>query len=188
MASPTQWTWVWVNSGSLWWTGRPCVLQSMGSQRARHDWVTELNWTESLCWGFPDSSADKESTCSAGDPSLIPGPGRSPGGGHGNPLQYSCLQNPMDRGPWQATVRGSHRVGQDLAHTQSHRLPGAWGSPRSKLPVDQLCTESRAGNRTSLISVVRDLFSLSPSTTQRCLTCLKHTHSAATLCSLSEFS
>ena len=43
MASLTQWTWVWVNSGSWWWTGRPGVLQSMGSQGVRHDWVTELN-------------------------------------------------------------------------------------------------------------------------------------------------
>ena len=50
MASPTQWTRVWVNSGSWWWTGRPGVLQFMGSQRVRHDWVTELNWTElNLC-------------------------------------------------------------------------------------------------------------------------------------------
>ena len=46
MASPTQCTWVWVNSGSWWWTGKPCVLQSMRSQRVRHDWATELNWTE----------------------------------------------------------------------------------------------------------------------------------------------
>ena len=45
MASPTQWAWVWVNSGSWWWTGRSDVLQSMGSQRVRHDWATELNWT-----------------------------------------------------------------------------------------------------------------------------------------------
>ena len=44
MASPTQWTWVWVNSGSWWWTGRPGVLWFMGSQRVGHDWVTELNW------------------------------------------------------------------------------------------------------------------------------------------------
>ena len=44
MASPTQWTWVWVNSGSWWWTGRPGVLQSMGWQRVRHNWVTKLNW------------------------------------------------------------------------------------------------------------------------------------------------
>ena len=43
MASPTQCTWVWVNSGSWWWTGRPGVLQPMGSQRVRHDWATELN-------------------------------------------------------------------------------------------------------------------------------------------------
>ena len=44
MASLTQWTWVWVNSGSWWWTGRPGVLQFMGSQRVGHNWVTELNW------------------------------------------------------------------------------------------------------------------------------------------------
>ena len=44
MASPTRWTWVWVNSGSWWWTGRPGVLQFMGSQRVGHDWATELNW------------------------------------------------------------------------------------------------------------------------------------------------
>ena len=46
MASLTGWTWVWVNSGSWWWTGKPGMLQSMGLQRVRHDWVTELNWTE----------------------------------------------------------------------------------------------------------------------------------------------
>ena len=46
MALLTQWTWVWVNSGSWWWTGRPGVLQSMGLQRVRHGWVTELNWTD----------------------------------------------------------------------------------------------------------------------------------------------
>ena len=47
MALPTQWTWVSVNSGSWWWTGWPGRLQSMGSQRVRHDWATEVNWTES---------------------------------------------------------------------------------------------------------------------------------------------
>ena len=46
MASPTQWIWVWVNSWSWLWTGRPGVLQSMGSQRVRHDWETEVNWPE----------------------------------------------------------------------------------------------------------------------------------------------
>ena len=45
MASLTQWIWVWVSSRSWWWTGKPGVLQSMGSQRVGHDWVTEMNWT-----------------------------------------------------------------------------------------------------------------------------------------------
>ena len=44
MAPLSQWTWVWVNSGSWWWTGRPGVLRFMGSQRVGHDWATELNW------------------------------------------------------------------------------------------------------------------------------------------------
>ena len=46
MASPTRWTWVWIDSGSWWWTGRPGVLRFMGSQRVGHDWTTELNCTE----------------------------------------------------------------------------------------------------------------------------------------------
>ena len=49
MASPTRWTWIWVNSGSWWWTGRPGMLRFMGSQRVGHNWVTELNWTPISC-------------------------------------------------------------------------------------------------------------------------------------------
>ena len=48
MASLTRWTWVWVNSRSWWWTGRPGMLRFMGSQRVGHDWATELNWTYPL--------------------------------------------------------------------------------------------------------------------------------------------
>ena len=86
-----SWAWVWVNSGSWWWTVRPGVLQSMELQRAGHDWATELNWIElnSSFWSYPGSSAGKESTCNAGDPGLISGLGRSPGEGIGYPLQYS---------------------------------------------------------------------------------------------------
>ena len=50
MASPTRWTWVWMNSGSWWWTGKPGVLQFMGSQRVGHNSATELNWTKTLSW------------------------------------------------------------------------------------------------------------------------------------------
>ena len=49
MASLTRWKWVWVDSGSWWWIGRPGVLWIMGSQRVKHDWVTELNWTNQYC-------------------------------------------------------------------------------------------------------------------------------------------
>ena len=55
---------------------------------------------------FPDGSDGKASVYNAGDLGLIPGSGRSPGEGNGNPLQYYCLENPMDRGAWQATVHG----------------------------------------------------------------------------------
>ena len=56
--------------------------------------------------GFPGGSEDKASTSNAGDPGSIPGLGRSLGEGNGNPLQYSCLEHPMDRGAWWATVHG----------------------------------------------------------------------------------
>ena len=55
---------------------------------------------------FPGGLQGKASACSAGDPGLIPGLGRSPGEGNGDPLQYSCLENPMGGGVWQATVHG----------------------------------------------------------------------------------
>ena len=57
--------------------------------------------------GFPGGSDGKESAYNVGDRGWIPGLGRSPGEGHGNPLQYSCLENPMDRGAWWATVHGT---------------------------------------------------------------------------------
>ena len=55
--------------------------------------------------GFLGGSDGKESSCNARDPGSIPGSGRSPGEGNGNPFQYSCLENPMDSGPWQATAQ-----------------------------------------------------------------------------------
>ena len=62
MASPTRWTWVWVNSGSWWWTGRPGVLRFMGLQRVGYDWATELNWTatrESICTAMKTQHSQK---------------------------------------------------------------------------------------------------------------------------------
>ena len=56
--------------------------------------------------GFPGSSVVKNPAARAGDAGSVPGSGTSPGGGNGNPLQYSCLENPMDRGAWEAIVHG----------------------------------------------------------------------------------
>ena len=70
--------------------------------------------------GLPSSSVSKVSA-SAGDPGSISESGRSPREGNGKPLQYSCLENPMDRGAWQVTVHGVMRVGRDLATTERER-------------------------------------------------------------------
>ena len=71
--------------------------------------------------GFPHSSVGKESACIVGDLGSIPGLGRSPREGNCNPLQYSCLENPMDRGAWRAIVHGVARVGHDLATKERDR-------------------------------------------------------------------
>jgi len=67
--------------------------------------------------GFPGGCLVKNPPANAGDTGLIPGLGRSSGGGNGNPLQYSCLENPMDRGGWQATVHGAAE--SDMTKQQS---------------------------------------------------------------------
>ena len=70
--------------------------------------------------GLPQWLSGKEATCNAGDPGLILGSGRSPGGGHGNPLQYSCLENPMDRGVWGATIHGVTQSRTQLKRVSMH--------------------------------------------------------------------
>ena len=69
--------------------------------------IASFCWREDVgCITLPGGSDGKEAACSLGDPGSIPGLGRSPAEGNGNPLPYSCLQNSMDRGAWQATVHG----------------------------------------------------------------------------------
>ena len=98
------------------WTEEPDALQSVGSQRVGHEWATYTNIMNISCYSFcssmldryglPRGSDGKESDCNAGDLSSIPGLGRSPEEGNNYLLQYSCLENSMDRGGWQATVHG----------------------------------------------------------------------------------
>ena len=74
---------------------------------------TEDCLSRGLTRGFPGGSDGKESVCNSGDPGSIPGSGRAPGEGNGNPLHYSCLENPMDRGAGGLQSMGSQRVGCD---------------------------------------------------------------------------
>ena len=114
------------------WLNLYCV-----GRRSINHWTTRVvpdlcnnfNGDGTTIPGFPGGSAGKDSACNAGDErneNLIPGSGRSPGKGNGNPLQYSCLENPMDRGVWQAPiVHGVTRsqtqmIAHICAHTHTH--------------------------------------------------------------------
>ena len=83
------------------------IVHGVAKSRTRLSYFTLLH--------FPRSSVGKESACDARDLGFIPGSERSPAEGNGNPLQYHCLENPMDRGGWQATVHRVARVGHGLA-------------------------------------------------------------------------
>ena len=96
---------------------RPACVQGLdrpAPQGVQIEKLTSCDWTRRLQvflpkgsyrWGFPSGSNGKEPACNAGDLGSILEWGKSPGKGHDNPLQYSCLENPMDRGTWQATIR-----------------------------------------------------------------------------------
>ena len=104
-----------------WWQGRAAGhSQFPVTEHVHQTLAVTQKGTFYRAEGFPSGSDSKESACNAGDMSSIPGSGRSPGDGNGYPLQYSCPENPMDRGTWQATV---HRVAKgrtwlsDFRHT-----------------------------------------------------------------------
>ena len=84
----------------------------LNRKEVQKGWDVHIGMTDSFCYtiemnmGVPGGSDGKESACNAGDEGLIPGSGRTPGVGNGNPLQYFCLENSMDRGAWQATDHG----------------------------------------------------------------------------------
>ena len=95
---------------------RVIVIRLVVSVDYLHVSGTKVEWRlKGRGYGLPCGSVGKESACSARDPGSAPGSGRSLGEGNGNPLQYSCLGNPMDRGACWARVHGVARVRQDLA-------------------------------------------------------------------------
>ena len=93
----------------MWVLRTECVPSNLYIKTLPHN-VMALEGGAFERWGFPGGSGGKEPTCDVEDLGSIPGLGRSPGGGHGYPLQYSCLENPMNRGAWRAAVHVSQRV------------------------------------------------------------------------------
>ena len=89
--------------------------------------------------GFPGGAVSEESVCNAGDPGSIPGSERSLGEGNGNPLQSSCLENPMDRGGWQATFQGVGRVGHDWANKPTYLSPSIRVMVEGRMAGAQYC-------------------------------------------------
>ena len=114
--------------------GVPCNLTRISHLSA---WL-RFRFPRVTALGFSHSSVGKESTCSEADRGSIPGLGRSPGEGNGNPLQYSCLENPMDWGAWRATVQGVARVGHDLV-TKTTTIKPAY-SPARQVMTHHHCS------------------------------------------------
>ena len=112
----------------LWRTGKPGMLQSMGLQRVWQDLTTKQSSINKQC---PDSFS-WTATAKAGDMmdvGSIPGSGRYPGEGHGNPLQHSCLENPMDRGAWQAIVHSVIQNRTWLKRLSTHAYSPTYSPP-----------------------------------------------------------
>ena len=113
-------------------TGVGChfLLQGIFLTQGQNQCLLLLHWRAGSLLQAPGGSDGKESTCNTGDPSLIPGLGRSPGEEKDYPLHYSCLENPMGRGTWQATV---HKVARSWTRLKplstAHRRTN-WEAPR----------------------------------------------------------
>ena len=139
----------------------PRAKSSASSYNCTFKMHTKSDLSYNLSMGLPGGSVGKESTCSIGDPGSIPGLGRSPGEGNGSPLQCSCLENPINREAWQATVHGVAKVGQDLA-TKARPQPLCCHCGPSHHHLSQIITTP-----CKLASGFSSCLSLQPVSTQR---------------------
>ena len=118
-------------------------------QQREHIWIFSYRHCTFFHEGLPFGSDSRESSCNTGDPSSMPGLGRSPGERNGHPLQYSGLKNPMDRGAWWATVHGVTESDTKLKylHEGSQEADGAESNiqerERTCISCDRRCTFSR---------------------------------------------
>ena len=111
-------------------------------------WPQAPGFTSGSLGGFPVGSDGKESACNAGNLSLVPGLGRSPGEGNGSPLQYSCLENPMERGAWRATVCGVAKSQTRLSqfHATLHLVKVVEAASNEKVARDGQSPSSLGGS------------------------------------------
>ena len=156
----------------------PCLSQAwivitQGNVRVSREISFELGIPKAWIWkplnlhnfsplvrGFAHSSVGKESAYNAGDPGLIPGLGRCPGERNGNPLQYSCLENPMDRGAWQATAHGVKRIGHNLATKPPPPLVRTTQRLQGRCSVGKICILSWVSQ--SVSSTIQSCLTLRP--------------------------
>ena len=123
MASPMHWKWTWANSRRWWGTKDPGVLQSMRLWRVRRNLATEQQ-QQGLARASQVLLVVTNPPVNAGDirdTGSIPGSRRSPRGEHGNPFQYFCLENPMDRRAWRATVHSVAESWTQLKRLSTHK-------------------------------------------------------------------
>ena len=121
MAPLTQWSWVWVNSGSWWWTGRPAVLQSMGSQKVGNAWATRLNWTDQK--NFQSVAVVKNPPANAGDArdtDSIPGLRNYPEGGKGIHSIILAWEIPWTEEPGGLWSMRLQKVRHNWAHVHTY--------------------------------------------------------------------
>ena len=107
----------WKADDELWMKWQHLMISLVNLHDVPYNKI-QLKVPSTIC-DFPGGSDSKASVYNTGDPGSIPGLGRSPGEGNGNPLQYSCLENPMDRGAWWATIRGVSKGWTRLSHFTS---------------------------------------------------------------------
>ena len=115
-----------------WWAAVYGVTQSRTQLKRLSSSSRSSSWSRGL-WNFPGGASGKESFCNTSDTSSIPASERSPGGGNGNPLYYSCLKSPLGRGAWQATIHEvwGHKE-LDIIEWLSMHIASSWGLQKAE--------------------------------------------------------
>ena len=173
MASPTQWIWVWVYSGSWWWTGKLGVLQFMQLQRVRHDWATELNWTELWLFQCP-ASMSCEWTWML--PCLHQGPHKFHGEHFSSSMKDELYWGSLQSGRQRERLCNTPRKIDDRAYMPCHAHGKQAGISLNRLR--DVCTNPHLYISLLFLSVLRSLWCLGSNILSQCklMNTYIHTH------------